>query len=128
MTADSAAVLALIAMLQVKHVVCDFMLQSRQMTQHKGTYGHPAGLLHAGLHAVASFAILLGFGLTPAYAAAIAVAEFVVHYHCDVAKDALVRRAGWTTAVRAYWVALGVDQGVHQLTYVAMAAAFLAAR
>jgi hypothetical protein len=47
LTDPFAALLVVLAMLQVKHVVCDHPLQSRYQLQNKGTYGHPGGILHA---------------------------------------------------------------------------------
>ena len=46
------------------------------------------------------------------------LAEAVVHYHIDWAKDGLNRRLGATPDRRAFWVLAGTDQGLHQLTYV----------
>ncbi len=42
--------LAAIAILMVKHAVADFFLQTPYQYCNKGTYGHPGGFLHAGIH------------------------------------------------------------------------------
>jgi hypothetical protein len=52
--------------------------------------------------------------------AGLLLAEAVIHYHIDWAKDGLNRRLGATPERRAFWVLTGTDQGLHQLTYVGM--------
>ncbi|MDJ0512831.1 MAG: DUF3307 domain-containing protein, partial [Methyloceanibacter sp.] len=42
--------LAAIAILMVKHTAADFFLQTPYQYCNKGTYGHPGGFLHAGIH------------------------------------------------------------------------------
>jgi len=58
---------------------------------------------------------------------AIALAEFVVHYHTDWAKDKLQKRAGYTPQQKGYWVLVGLDQFFHQTTYVVILAVLVAA-
>ena len=43
--------LAAVAVLMAKHAVADFYLQTPYQFLNKGTYGHPGGFLHAGIHA-----------------------------------------------------------------------------
>jgi len=118
------ATLILVAMayLQIKHFVCDFVLQLPYQYQNKGIYGHPGGLIHAGVHAIGTlpvFAIM-----TPSFVlgAAIIVGEFIVHYHIDWGKEQLMKRTGWQTMNAGFWSALGMDQLLHQLTYIVMVA------
>jgi len=55
------AVLLLLA-LTVKHFIVDFPLQAHPYQyKNKGTYGHPGGLLHSGLHLVGTLLFLLPF-------------------------------------------------------------------
>jgi Protein of unknown function (DUF3307) len=111
-------VLAALAYLQIKHYVCDFILQRPYQYLNKGIYGHPGGLVHAGLHAIATCPLFVF--ITPPFklGAAIIVAEFVVHYHIDWLKEQVMKRTGWQTADNGYWWALGGDQLLHQLFYV----------
>jgi hypothetical protein len=113
-------VIALVGMglLQLKHFVCDFVLQTSRHVQFKGIYGHPAGLEHSGIHAMGTIPCLWLIGVAPLSAIAIAAGEFVIHYHTDWAKEQINRRAGWTPAVHSFWVAQGVDQLVHHATYL----------
>jgi hypothetical protein len=53
--------------------------------------------------------------------------EFAVHYHVDWLKEQVTQRNGWTSQDRGFWYALGTDQLVHGLTYVAIVAALVAA-
>lgn len=128
MTAEAATAIALFALFQAKHFVCDYVLQSNWQVATKGVYGHPGGLLHAAIHAAGSAPVLLYAGASAGLAAGLLAAEYVVHYHTDWAKDQLGRRMGWTPATRPFWLAMGADQMVHHLTYVAMTWAVLAWR
>lgn len=117
------ATLALIALLQIKHVIADFVLQSPYIIQNRRFYGHPGGILHVAIHAAGSLAALAIMGLPGLVATlALLLAEAVVHYHIDWSKDNLVARAGLTPRDAGFWYATGIDQGLHQLTYLAMAA------
>jgi len=115
--------LAAIAILMVKHTAADFFLQTSYQYCNKGTYGHPGGLLHAGIHVALTPLVYLV--LAPAsimLALAIAMGEFVVHYHIDWAKEQLGRRKKLTPQTAMYWQALGMDQLLHGLTYVGIVA------
>ena len=35
---------------QVKHLICDFVIQTRYQVDNKGFYGRIGGLVHAGWH------------------------------------------------------------------------------
>lgn len=115
-----AAILVLLAVLQAKHALFDFALQTSFMWQNKGRYGHPGGLLHAGLHALGTFVALLVFVVDPLTALVIAVAEFVLHYHIDWAKEGLTARFAPTPNTATYWALFGLDQALHQWTYLAI--------
>ena len=49
-------------------------------------------------------------------------AEFLIHYHMDWSKEQIGKRRGLKVNMGAYWTLFGLDQFVHQLTYVAMLA------
>lgn len=122
-------VLAAVAVLMAKHTVADFYLQTAYQYLNKGTYGHPGGLIHAGIHV--ALTPLVYFVLAPAsvlLALGITVGEFLVHYHTDWLKEQINRREGWTVNDHKFWSLLGTDQLVHGLTYLAIVAALVAAR
>lgn len=116
---DSAALLLLL--LQVKHFLFDFILQGPYQLKNKGTYGHPGGILHSGLHAVGTGLILLVLATPPGMLLAIVVGEFLVHYHIDWCKEQITRRSGGAQNA-FFWRMIGLDQFLHQLTYLAIAA------
>lgn len=118
--------LAIALGLQGKHLIADFLLQTRYMLAGKGRYGHPGGLMHAGLHAALSLLLLLLAGVPLRWALLIAALEFAVHYHLDWSKDRWITKSAATPGDARFWRALGVDQFLHQLTYLAMIAAALA--
>ena len=109
--------------LNIKHFVCDFPFQSDYQVRTKRIYGHPGGIWHSGLHALATMPVFLL--LKPAFGVAfvIVAAEFVLHYHIDWVKDRVVTKYDWQPKDRSYWHAFGADQLLHNLTYVGVVAA-----
>jgi len=70
--ADQVYLLLIVLLVLVtKHVLFDFVLQTAAQAKNKGIYGHPAGLLHAGGHAVGS--CLAFMVITPPLAVAIGI-------------------------------------------------------
>ncbi len=125
-TSPAQLVLLAVAYLMVKHAVADFFLQSESQRLEKGHYGATGGLTHSLTHIVLTapvFVLLpgLGTGLT----ATLLAAEFVLHYHIDWTKEQIVRSNGWTSRDTPFWWALGFDQLLHGLTYVALLAVAL---
>jgi hypothetical protein len=110
--------LFLILLFQLKHFLADFAWQSGWMVANKGTYGHPGGIAHAGVHAALTVVVLLTAPVPVVTVIAIALGEWVLHYHIDYAKSQLNRRAGLTPSDKSYWTLSGADQAAHQLTYL----------
>jgi Protein of unknown function (DUF3307) len=118
--------LAAVAVLMVKHAIADFYLQTPYQYLNKGTYGHPGGLLHSAIHVALTplvYLVLVPGSLL--IAGAIALGEFVAHYHIDWLKEQIVRRNGMTMQDPGFWHALGTDQLVHGLTYLVIVAALV---
>jgi hypothetical protein len=112
-------VLAAIAVLMVKHAVADFYLQTPYQYLNKGIYGHPGGLVHAAIHiALTPLVYLLLAPASLLIAGAIALGEFVAHYHIDWLKEQATRRNRLTPQDSCFWHVLGTDQLLHGLTYV----------
>lgn len=116
----AAVTLMVMALLLIKHYLFDFVFQSRFQLTTKHIYGHPGGLLHAGLHVLGTAPAFLLITPSVGGGAAILAAEFAAHYHIDWAKDQLLRRAGWGYGDGRYWAVFGLDQLVHGLVYVAI--------
>jgi hypothetical protein len=128
----------LITLLLIKHFILDFYYQPPYMWQNKGTWMHPGGIVHSGLHAIVTYVILIGIvhsGLHaivtyviltfwlehPLGALILAMFEFIVHYLTDYAKMNINRVKGWgATTHNEFWQLTGLDQLVHQMTYVAI--------
>ena len=107
---------------EVKHFVCDFVLQTAYQYRNKGIYGHPGGLLHAGLHTAGSLPAVLAMQAFGGLAVAILIAEFFVHYHVDWSKEQINKRYALSFNNNVYWSVFGADQLLHQLTYVVILA------
>ncbi len=110
--------------LLVKHFICDFPLQSHPyLYSHKGEYGHPGGIVHALIHGVGTWlvlALLPGIGMETALI--YAGLDMVLHYHIDWAKMKTNKVMGWgPTTSNKFWVLVGFDQLLHNLTYAGIA-------
>jgi uncharacterized protein DUF3307 len=115
------ALVVVLIVLEIKHFVCDYPLQTLYMVRNKGTYFHPAGIVHSGIHAFGTISAFFVVTPTLALGLAIVLGEFLVHYHIDWLKEQINRRMGYTTAKSEFWWAIGADQLIHHLTYVAIA-------
>jgi len=114
---ETQLIILLLALFGIKHFVIDFPLQRAYQYQNKGTYGHPGGLLHAGMHGMGTWFCL--FWINPFWATLMAIFDAVVHYHIDWAKMRLNAQFGWgPTTHEEFWILLGFDQLLHWLTYV----------
>ena len=112
-------------LLQLKHFVCDFVAQTQYQLRYKGIYGHPAGVVHAGLHVIGSAIVLVAINVTMmkmsvTFLTALLAAEFLLHYHIDWGKEQVVKPFVEEQGM-AYWAIFGLDQFLHQATYVAIA-------
>jgi Protein of unknown function (DUF3307) len=104
-------------LLFIKHFICDFPLQANPwMYRNKGTYMHPGGIVHAGIHAIGTLLVLAPFiGSASVMYASI---DMVVHYHIDWAKMNLSQRYDLQpTNSERFWILLGFDQLLHHTTY-----------
>jgi hypothetical protein len=117
---ESQAIILLLTFFALKHFVVDFLLQRSYQYSNKGTYGHPGGLLHAGLHGIGAIAALWIFA-DPVWCIIMALFDSVTHYHIDWAKTKLNAKMGWgPTTHEEFWWLLGLDQLLHSLTYIAI--------
>jgi hypothetical protein len=101
-----------------KHFVCDFLLQSNYQLENKSRYAHPGGFIHAGLHGVATWFVCASFGI-PAW---LAGADAVIHLHIDWGKSLLGDYLRLTPRDAGFWRLFGLDQLLHYLTYIWIAA------
>ncbi len=119
MDPEQLTAVAVLAVLQIKHFAFDFALQRPyDYFKNKGTYGHPGGLVHAGLHILGTIPALLIARPPIGIALAILAGEFLIHYHLDWGKEQF-GKAVKLSAANTFLV-IGLDQLGHQLTYVAI--------
>lgn len=119
----TSTVFSLLALFGIKHFIADFLMQYPYMLRDKGIYGAEGGLHHAGVHASWTFLILVPFITSADQLLLLPLFDFVAHYHIDYIKQQL--NQGLTTADRKFWIYLGLDQGLHYLTYIAIIAIVL---
>ncbi|ABG31904.1 DUF3307 domain-containing protein [Roseobacter denitrificans] len=114
------ALIVLLCLLQAKHMFADYFLQTRSMLGGRDIYLHQGRFLHAGVHAAGSALAFLIMGTPVMLILLVAVGEWIAHYHIDWAKGRYTARQNLTPDDAAYWRATGVDQALHQLTYIIM--------
>ena len=119
--------LLLMALLIIKHFICDFPCQTMWMASNKGTYGHLGGLAHAAVHMLGTFVTFLVFSqiteifFMPGLFLGMIILEAAIHYHTDWFKMFLNKKMNWHPESSCeFWHSLGVDQLIHYLTYVGM--------
>lgn len=112
--------IGLLTALIVKHFVFDFAWQPPFMWQNKGKFGHWGGLVHSGVHAFATYILLLLFiGTGEPIVVFAPVFEFIIHYFVDYFKMNINKNYGWACNTHnEFWQLTGLDQMLHYLTYV----------
>ena len=109
-------ILLLILLFTVKHFVVDFVLQTQQEVEHKGTYLDWRGVKHSVKHGLGTLLVLVSIGASFEFSWVYCAADFLVHYHIDWLKMNATRNL--TPTDRAFWIWLGFDQALHYLTYI----------
>tara|TARA_Y100001937_G_scaffold92519_1_gene125283 strand:+ start:258 stop:626 length:369 start_codon:yes stop_codon:yes gene_type:complete len=99
-----------------KHIIADYYMQYPWMYRHKGKYGHPGGLAHAGLHGIFTYIVLMTF-VSPLLSLSLALLDSVLHYHIDYIKSKAWDKANTNPSEQLYWIIHGTDQFAHGLTY-----------
>lgn len=113
-----ALILWALLALELKHFLCDFVLQTEYQVRTKGIYGHFGGFIHSGLHIIGTLPALIILGASVKAMAIVLAVEFVIHYHADWMKIAVDKRTKWGMDDQRYWILFGLDQLIHQLTYI----------
>lgn len=116
-----AFVLALLFLLQLKHLFADFYLQTPRMLRGRSVYLHMGRVQHAGVHSIGSLAVMVLVGVPINLALLVALVEWVVHFHIDWAKGRWSDHTGHGPDQAGYWRAFGFDQALHHWTYLVMA-------
>jgi len=119
-TVSIGTAIALLVLLQLKHMFADFFLQTPMMLGNRGVYVHPGRALHCLIHAGGSALSFIVLGFPLAAMLVIVLIEWVVHFHIDFGKGRWSDIQDHGPADAGYWRAFGVDQALHQLTYIVM--------
>jgi hypothetical protein len=115
---DIEAILLVFVVLQIKHFLADFVLQTSRMIHEKGIYGARHGIYHSLWHAAGT---LLAFvWLHPIIGLLTAFFDFLLHYHIDWVKIKINVHANLSPQDHAFWMWFGADQLAHQLTYIVL--------
>lgn len=110
-----------LALLFVKHWYVDFVNQTMEEVQWKGTYLDWRGVKHSVKHGVATAIIFYLCSdpiFEPSGAILIGLIDFILHYHIDWAKININKHNNYTVENPKFWTWLGADQLAHSLTYL----------
>ncbi|SEO56586.1 Protein of unknown function [Salinihabitans flavidus] len=118
-------ILLLMLLLQIKHMFADFFLQTRTMLSGRDIYLHVGRAQHVAVHALGTVMVFAAMGASLRAMVIIVVGEAIAHYHIDYWKGRHTAANGLTPEHGGYWRATGLDQALHQLTYIAMIWAWL---
>jgi hypothetical protein len=113
-------VLLLLAGFELKHFVADYMLQTGWMIGGKGRLNAPGGYVHAGIHVLGSAIVLALLRVPPLAIAELLAGEFVIHYALDFAKVYYGHGINPDQEAQRFWALHGLDQLLHQFTYLGM--------
>jgi hypothetical protein len=109
-------VLACLGLLQLKHYIVDFPLQSEAHLATKGKYGNLTGVSHSLLHGIGTMVCLAPFLVNSlVLMLMLGALDFLIHYHVDWIKTNFGNK---DISKKAFWNQLGQDQLAHQLTYL----------
>ena len=118
-------IVLILFLLQLKHLIVDWCWQPPYEYLNKGTYGHWGGIRHSLKNAVGTalcFVPFCGIGVV----IFVVIADFLVHYHTDFTKMNINKYMKWgPTTHEEFWKLTGLDQFVHQVTYLVLVYFFL---
>lgn len=112
--------LALLFLLQLKHLFADFYMQTARMLANRARYLHMGRVQHAGLHGVGSLVAMVLVGVPVGLALVVSLIEWAAHFHIDWGKGFWSERMGHSPEDASFWRAFGLDQALHQWTYLVM--------
>ena len=93
-------------------------MQYGWMIRDKGTYGAWGGIAHAKFHGALTWLVLTISSIGWPLALALGIADAFIHYHVDYVKSNFWKSKKLTAMDQQYWIAHGVDQLAHLLTYI----------
>lgn len=114
------SLLALLLLLQVKHMFADFFLQTPRMLSGRGVYLHVGRAQHATVHIIGTALVLLLLAAPWKFLLLVCLLEWIAHFHIDYGKARYSECKSLKPTQALFWWAMGADQALHQLTYLAM--------
>jgi len=114
----SSTILTFIFLLFAKHAVCDLAIQ-RLFPSNKTQYFNKVAHLHYFHHGVGTF--LVGLIIDVRFAFAIAIIDYLAHWHIDYTKSLVRAEFGWKEKDLQFWLLQSLDQILHYLTYILLA-------
>lgn len=107
----------LFILLQLKHLIVDFVLQTDKQAKAKGIYGNLIGISHSLEHLIGTLivCVIMFNVVSPMAALGLALFDFITHYHIDFLK---MRYGCRDFTKSAFWAQLGLDQFSHQMVYI----------
>jgi hypothetical protein len=112
--------LGLFAGFELKHFIADYLLQTGWMIAGKASFTKPGGYAHAGVHALGSAIVMLIARIPLPAVLGLVAAEFVVHFLLDRAKVSYGGGIDPDEDAQRFWAMHGLDQFLHQVTYIVM--------
>lgn len=112
-------ILLVLILLQLKHWYVDFNSQKIVDVEQKRKYGNLSGIIHSLKHGIGtSLCLLIVTGIPYIiYCFILGLIDFVLHYHIDYFR---VRKLNVVDNTN-YDKNIGLDQLLHQLTYILIA-------
>jgi|WetSurSiteA1Bulk_404760.scaffolds.fasta_scaffold00299_1 hypothetical protein len=109
----------LVVLFILKHLVCDFFLQSNYQASHKHVFLHPGGILHAAINGIGTAVVVAiaapGVGIP--IALWLGLADMFSHYAIDFMKMNVNEVFKLDTSQATYWRVLAIDQALHWIMY-----------
>jgi hypothetical protein len=112
----------ILALLQIKHWLVDFVLQTDEEIRWKGQYFDWRGAKHSVKHGATTGLVLLIMSIDLTWAVWLSLLDFVAHYHIDWIK---MNWGNQDIRTPQFWQHLGLDQMAHQLTYIGIVATII---
>ena len=109
------SVFELLALLYIKHWYVDFVNQSMEEVNGKGSYGNWQGVKHSVKHGIATVIVLLIASVNWPSAVILGIVDFITHYHIDWTKMNYGNR---DINSPSFWNHLGLDQMAHNFVYL----------
>jgi hypothetical protein len=109
------SIFVLLGALFVKHYLVDFVLQTQEQIDRKGTYGDWVGFKHSFDHGAFTTVVFWLFGMGSETSVWLGLLDMAVHYHVDYVKMRWGTKDMYT---KAFWSQFGLDQLAHSLTYI----------